>query len=208
MRILIADDHAIVREGLKRILGTAPDPVAIGEARDGAEVVERVRNEKWDVVLLDIAMPGKNGLDALKQIRALSPSLPVLVLSVYPEDQYAVRVLRAGAAGYLTKESAPDELLAAVRKVARGGRYISATLAEQLAGELGADRGELPHERLSDREFQVLRLIASGMTLTQIAEELPLSVKTVSTYRSRILEKMRLRNNAELTHYAIRNGLV
>jgi two-component system, NarL family, invasion response regulator UvrY len=208
INILIADDHAIVREGLKRILADVPDMHVAGEASNGSEALDLVRKNKWDIVLLDISMPGRNGLDVLKLIKDEHPKLPVLMLSIYPEDQYAVRVLKAGASGYLTKESAPSQLVAAIRKVAQGGNYISQALAEKLVAGLQTNTDKNLHESLSDREFEILRLIASGKTLSQIAEQLLLSIKTVSTYRSRILEKMQMQNNAELTNYAIKNGLV
>lgn len=208
IKILIADDHAIVRRGLKQILTETPDMVVAGEAHDGQEMLDLVRSGHWDVVVLDISMPGRGGLDILKQLKSERPKLPVLMLTIYPEDQYAVRVLRAGASGYLTKESAPDHLVEAIRKVARGGKYVSAHLAEKLAFSLESLSEKPPHETLSDREFQVLRLIASGKTVKEIGDQLALSVKTISTYRTRILEKMRMKNNAELTHYAIQQKLV
>ena len=179
-----------------------------GEAGDGHEAMKIIQSEPCDVVLLDITMPNKSGLDVLKELHAQSPRLPVLVLSMHAEDQYAVRVLRAGAAGYLTKESAPAKLVQAIRKVVRGGRYVSPTLAEKLVFELDSDSTKAPHETLSDREYQVLCMISSGKTVTMIAEELTLSVKTISTYRVRILEKLNMKNNAELTRYAIKEGLV
>ncbi|TAK08715.1 MAG: response regulator transcription factor [Candidatus Manganitrophaceae bacterium] len=208
IKILIADDHAIVRRGLKQILAETPDMVVAGEAHNGQELLDKVRDHQWDVVVLDISMPGRGGLDTLKQLKSERPKLPVLMLTIHPEDQYAVRVLRAGASGYLTKESAPDHLVEAIRKVARGGKYISPHLAEKLAFNLESLSERPLHEALSDREFQVLRFIASGKTVKEIGEELSLSVKTISTYRTRILEKMKMRNNAELTHYAIQQKLV
>jgi DNA-binding NarL/FixJ family response regulator len=208
IRVLIADDHAVVRQGLKQILGDTPEMLVAGEAATGQQVLDKVRAESWDVVVLDISMPDLSGLDVLKQIRSERPKLPVLVLSMYSEDQYAMRVLKAGASGYLTKESATDELVKAIRKVVSGGRYVSPLLAEKLAFEMGADSGKLPHETLSDREFQVLRLIAAGKPVKEIAAVLSLSVKTVSTYRARLLEKMNLGTNAELIHYAIQNHLI
>jgi DNA-binding NarL/FixJ family response regulator len=208
IRALIADDHAVVRQGLKQILGDMPEMVVAGEATTGQEVLDKVRAETWDVVVLDISMPDRSGLDVLKQLRSERPRLPVLVLSMHSEDQYAVRVLKAGASGYLTKDSAPDELVKAIRKVVSGGTYVSSFLAEKLAFEVGTDSSRLPHETLSDREFQVLRLIAAGESVTEIAAELYLSVKTVSTYRARMLEKMNLTTNAELIHYAMRNHLI
>jgi DNA-binding NarL/FixJ family response regulator len=208
IRALIADDHAVVRQGLKQILGDTPEMVVAGEATTGQEVLDKVRAETWDVVVLDISMPDRSGLDVLKQLRSERPRLPVLVLSMHSEDQYAVRVLKAGASGYLTKDSAPDELVKAIRKVVSGGTYVSSFLAEKLAFEVGTDSSRLPHETLSDREFQVLRLIAAGESVTEIAAELYLSVKTVSTYRARLLQKMNLTTNAELIHYAMRNHLI
>jgi two-component system invasion response regulator UvrY len=208
IRALIADDHAVVRQGLKQILGDTPEMVVAGEATTGQEVLDKVRAETWDVVVLDISMPDRSGLDVLKQLRSERPKLPVLVLSMHSEDQYAVRVLKAGASGYLTKDSAPDELVKAIRKVVSGRRYVSSLLAEKLAFEIGTDSSRLPHETLSDREFQVLRLIAAGKSVTEIAAELYLSVKTVSTYRARMLEKMNLGTTAELIHYAMQNHLI
>ena len=208
IRALIADDHAVVRQGLKQILGDTPEMLVAGEAANGQEVLDKVRAETWDVVVLDISMPDRSGLDILKQLRSERPNLPVLVLSMHSEDQYAMRVLKAGASGYLTKDSAADELVKAIRKVVSGGRYVSSFLAEKLALEIGADSNKLPHETLSDREFQVLRLIAAGNSVTEIAAELYLSPKTVSTYRARLLQKMNLGTNAELIHYAIQNHLI
>lgn len=208
IKILIADDHAIVRRGLKQILTETADMVVAGEAQNGQELLEKMRSDQWDVVVLDISMPGRGGLDILKQLKSERPKLPVLMLTIHPEDQYAVRVLRAGASGYLTKESAPDHLVEAIRKVARGGKYISPHLAERLAFSLESISERPLHEALSDREFQVLRLIASGKTVKEIGEELSLSVKTISTYRTRILEKMKMKNNAEMTHYAIHQKLL
>jgi two-component system invasion response regulator UvrY len=208
IRALIADDHAVVRQGLIQILGNIPEITVAGEAISGQEVLDKVRAEAWDVVILDISMPDCSGLDILKQLKSERPKLPVLVLSMHSEDQYAVRALKAGASGYLTKDSAPDELVKAIRKVVSGGRYVGSCLAERLAFEIGADSSKLPHETLSDREFQVLRLIASGKSVTEIAAELSLSPKTVSTYRVRLLKKMNLKTNAELMHYAMQNHLV
>jgi two-component system, NarL family, invasion response regulator UvrY len=208
IKVVVVDDHAVVREGLKRIISENPGMAVTGEAGDGHEAMRVIQSEPCDVVLLDITMPNKSGLDVLKQLHAQSPRLPVLVLSMHSEDQYAVRVLRAGAAGYLTKESAPAKLVQAIRKVVRGGKYVSPTLAERLVYDLDADSSKAPHEILSDREYQVLCMIASGKTVTQIAEELGLSVKTISTYRVRMLEKLNMKNNAELTRYAIKEGLV
>jgi two-component system invasion response regulator UvrY len=206
--ILIADDHAILRRGLKEILADELDGAILEEAGNAQEILAQIQSRAWDLVILDITMPGRSGLDMLRDLQQMRPKLPVLVLSMHPENQYAKRVLRAGAAGYMNKETAPKELVKAVRKLLAGGRYVSAALAEKLAADLSADAGRLPHERLSDREFEVLRMIASGKTASQIAEELHLSVTTVSTYRARILEKMGMTNNAELMRYAIDNRLV
>jgi len=208
IRILISDDHAIVREGIKQILADTDDLVVAGEATNGHEVIERVRGEDWDMVLLDLAMPGKDGLETLKEIKREKPKLPVLVLSIYPEEQYAVRALKAGASGYLTKESAPEELIAAIRKVSQGGKYISASLAEKLASHLEVAADKPVHEILSDREYQVMLMIASGKTVKEIADEMFLSVKTISTYRVRALNKMGMKNNAEFTYYALKHGLL
>jgi DNA-binding NarL/FixJ family response regulator len=208
VRVLIADDHAVVREGLKQIINEASDLTVAGEAVDGGEALEKSRSVDCDVLVLDISMPGLSGLDIVKEVRAVRPNLPVLILSMHPEEQFAVRLLKAGAAGYLSKESAPDELVNAIRKVVGGGKYVSPELAEKLAFDLEAGSSKLPHEALSDREFQVLRLLAAGRTVKEIAEQLSLSVKTVSTYRTRLLAKMNLKTNAELIHYAIRHNLV
>jgi two-component system invasion response regulator UvrY len=208
MRILIADDHAVVRQGLKQILAAEFKQAVFGEAGTGQQALELAWRETWDVLVLDITLPGQNGLDVLKAIKKSRPRLPVLMLSMHPEDQFAVRMLKIGAAGYMTKESAPAELVGAVKKVISGGRYVSPALAEKMAAYLAIDVQTAPHERLSDREFVVLRLIASGKTVSAIAQELSLSVKTVSTYRTRILEKTGMQNSAELTHYAIQNQLV
>ena len=201
IKILIADDHSIVRSGLKQIVEETPDIEVTGEAIDGRELVAKLSKGKYDVVVLDISMPGQNGIDVLRQVKSLYPELPVLILSMHPEEQYAVRALRAGAAGYLTKESATGELISAIRKIYNGGNYVSAGLAEKLALDLIADTSKPPHELLSDREFQVLRMIAGGKTIRDIAAALYLSSKTVSTYRSRILEKMRMKNNEDLIRY-------
>jgi DNA-binding NarL/FixJ family response regulator len=208
IRVLIADDHAILRSGLKEILRHELKDVVCGEAEDARQVLDQVQSGDWDLAMLDITMPGRSGLDILKDLKAVRPKLPVLVLSMHPEDQYGKRVLKAGASGYMRKESAPDELIKAIQKVLAGGRYVSPALAEKLAVDLNDDLGRPVHETLSDREFEVLRMIASGKTVGHIAEELHLSVTTVSTYRARILEKMDLNNTAELMHYALRNHLV
>ena len=208
IKILIADDHRIVREGLKQILAETPDMIVADEANNAQDVLKKVWDNDYDVLLLDISMPGRSGLDILKQLKNERPKLSVLVLSMYSEEQYAIRALRAGASGYMTKESAPDELIEAIRKVSTGRKYISPTVAEKLAFSLENGDERPPQETLSDREFQVMCMIASGKTIKAIADELSLSVKTVSTYRARILEKMRMKNNSELTHYAIQNKLV
>ena len=208
LKILIADDHPVFRRGLKQIIAETTDIVVAGEAADGLEVLNRVKTGDFDLVLLDISMPGKTGIDVLAQLKYEKPELPVLMLSMHPEEQYAVRALKAGASGYLTKESAPDELISAIRKASTGGKYVSASLAERLASILQQGGQELPHQALSNRELRVMCLIASGKTVSEIAKQLSLSVKTVSTYRSRILGKMKMKNNAELTRYAISNNLI
>ncbi len=208
LRVLVADDHPIVRKGLRQTIAETTDIVVADEAADGYEVVGKVVQNQYDVVLLDISMPGIHGIDVLKEIKGLRPDLPVLVLSMHAEEQYGVRALKAGASGYLVKESSPDELVSAIRKVARGGTYVSSTLAERLASRLKMDTTRPLHEALSDREYQVMQLIASGKTVKEISLQFQLSVKTISTYRHRVLEKMQMRNNAELTHYAIQNDLV
>ena len=208
IKILIADDHAIIREGLKQILAETSDMVVAGEAADGREVLDQVRKDDYDLVLLDIAMPGRGGLDTLGRLKHEKPELPVLVLSMYPEEQYAIRAFKAGAFGYLTKESAPEELISAIRKVTQGGKYVSSSLAEKLAFNLEKDTEKPLHEMLSDREYQVMIMIASGKTVKEIADKLSLSVKTISTNRVRALKKMGMKNNAEITYYAIKQGLV
>src|SRR5881275_778044 len=208
MKILITDDHAVVRSGLKQILLEAFPKAEFGEAGSAQEALDRVWKETWDVVVLDITMPGRSGLEVLREIKKSRPKIPVLVLSMHPENQFAVRVLKRGASGYMTKESAPQELVGAIKKVLAGGRYVSTSLAEKLATYLSSDSQKPAQELLSDREFQVLRLIASGKIVSEIARELSLSVKTISTYRTRVLEKMGLRNNAELMHYAMQHQLV
>jgi DNA-binding NarL/FixJ family response regulator len=208
IRALIADDHAVVRQGLRQILLETSDMVVTGEAANGPEALERARSGGFDVIVLDITMPGRSGFEVLKELRLEDPALPVLVLSMHSEEQFAVRLLKAGASGYLNKESAPEELVKAIRKVVSGGRYVSPRLAEKLAFEIDSGSDKLLHETLSDREFQVMRMMASGQTVKEIAAELALSVKTISTYRARILDKMNLHTNAELIHYAIQNQLI
>ena len=208
IRILIADDHAIVREGLKQIVSESSDMAVTDEASDGHEALDKALNGDYDVVILDITMPGINGLDALKQIRSHRPKLPILVLSMHPEEQYAVRVLKAGASGYLTKESIPDELITSIRRVSLGMKYIGPSLAEKLASYLEADHERPLHDILSDREYQVMCMIAVGKPQKAISEELSLSKKTISTYRFRILQKMGMKTNAELTRYAIEHKLI
>ncbi len=208
MKILIADDHAVVRSGIKQILADAFKKATFTEAANGQQALDLVWAEHFDIAVLDVSMPGLTGLDVLKAIKQEKPTLPVVMLSMHPEDQFAVRLLKAGASGYMTKESAPAELVGAVRKAMSGGRYVSPALAEKMAEFIGTDIQTLPHERLSDREFLILRLIASGKPVGTIARELGLSVKTVSTYRARLLQKMGLHNNAELVHYAFQHQLV
>lgn len=208
IRVFIADDHAIVREGLKQILAEQRDIAVTGEAETGLDAVKLFRKSRCNVLLLDISLPDRNGIEVLKQIKKDKPELAVLMLSMHREDQYAIRALKAGAAGYLTKQSAPRELVTAIRQVASGQRYVSPLLAQVLAAQVGDDHEAAPHEGLSDREYQTLTMIASGKTVSEIAGELSLSVKTVSEYRSRLLSKMKLKTSAELTHYAIRNQLV
>jgi len=208
IRVLIADDHAIVRKGLVQIASESREIEMRGEASEYSSLMKLMREEPCDVLLLDISMPGKNGIDVLKIVREQYPKAHVLILSMYPEDQYAIRALKAGAAGYLTKDSAPERLVEAILSVSKGKKYITPKVAEMLATHLVTDTDGAPHELLSDREFQTMRLIASGRQLSQIADELSLSPKTVSVYRARVLEKMQLKNNAEITHYAIKHGLV
>lgn len=207
MKFLIADDHAIVRRGLAQILCEEFPAAKVKEVANSNEVLDEVRREDWDVILLDISMPGRNGIETLKQIRSEGIRSPILMLSMHSEDQYAVRVLKAGASGFVNKESATEELLVAVHKVLSGRKYITASVAEKLAQTIGGDGRQSAHELLSDREMQVLHLIASGKTVSEVADELSLSVNTISTYRTRLLEKLSLNNNAELTRYAIDNHL-
>lgn len=208
IKVLIADDHTLVRKGLKQLLLESGAVKTVDEARDGKETISKISARGYSAVLLDISFPGRSGIDVLRQLKTLRPKLPVLILSMHPEEQYAVRALKAGAAGYLTKESAPAELIEAIRKVAKGEKYITPSLADKLAVEIGEPSEDLPHERLSDREYQVMCMIASGMTIKEIAGSLNLSAKTISTHRARILGKMQMKNNAHLTHYAIKLGLV
>ncbi len=205
-RILIADDHAIVREGLKQIISDQIKDVQFGEAQNGDEVLAAVRRERWNSVILDLTMPGKGGFEVLEGIRTMRPDLPVLVVSIYPEDQFALRALRAGAVGYVAKDAPSDQLLTALRRVLAGKRYISPSLAEQIA--FGGTADQLPHQRLSNRELEILLGIARGKSMTAMAEELSLSIKTVSTYRHRVLEKMGMESNAQLTRYALENHLL
>lgn len=207
IRVLIVDDHAIVRQGLRRILEETKDIRVGGEATNGMEALKKIRSEKWDIVLLDISMPEKNGIDTLKLILEGNSAAKVLMLSMYPEEQHAVRLLKSGASGYLTKDAAPEQLVDAIRKVMAGKKHISPVLAELLLHECGRDSEKPPHEMLSDREYQVLRLLGSGKKVSEVARMLSLSVKTVSTYRVHILEKMKLKNNADLMLYVVENGL-
>lgn len=208
IKILIADDHAVVRRGLRQILSETQDLHVAGEAATPAEVLAAVQRERFDVVVLDIGLPGTSGIELIADVKRLRPEARVLILTMFSEEQYAVRAIRAGAAGFLTKETAPDKLVDAVRKIAGGGRFISAELAETLASLVAGDAKTRPHELLSNREFEILKMIGSGKTVSQIAEGLGLSVKTVSTHRTRILRKMDLKTNAELTHYVVKNNLV
>ena len=208
IRILIVDDHVMFREGLKQILAKHRDMNIVGEVGNGTDALQSVRSDEYDVVVLDISMPGQSGWDILNEIKLEKPGLPVLILSMHPEDQYAIRMLKAGASGYISKESVPEELIQAIRKVASGGKYVSSTLAEKIAYALDSYADKLPHQLLSNREFQVMSMLASGKSLKEIAEGLSLSEKTITTYRARILEKLNLRNNVELTHYVIENKLL
>jgi DNA-binding NarL/FixJ family response regulator len=208
LKIFIADDHRVVREGLKNIVEKTREMIVVAEASDGAEVLSKISKSAANVVLLDISMPGTSGIETLKQLKSKYPKLPVLMLSQYPEDQYAMRALRAGAAGYLTKDSASNELIAAIRKVASGGKYVGASLAEKIASALDTDGEKLPHESLSDREYEILCMLGSGKTVSKIADELALSVKTISTYRTRILEKMKMISTPELILYVVQSGLI
>ncbi len=208
IRILIADDHTLFRKGLQHILAEYPDQVVTDEASNGQEVLDKIWHNDYDMVLLDITMPGMTGLEALKQLKNERPKLPVLVLSMHPEEQYAVRVIKAGASGYLRKESAPDELITAIQRISGGRKYITSSLAERLADDVEPTAEKPLHDALSDREFEVFRMIAAGKTVTQIAEALFLNARTISTYRSRILEKMQMKTNAELIRYAIKHKIL
>lgn len=208
IRILVADDHTVVREGIKQILTGQDDMIMEDEAGSGQEVINSITKKHYDLILLDISMPGRSGLEILEEIKAIQPKLPVLILSMHPEEQYAVRTLRAGAAGYLTKASAPQELISAIRKVSKGGKYVTSSLAEKLAFELDTGVEKADHEKLSNREYQVMLMLASGRSVSEVAEDLCLSAKTISTYRTRILEKMNMKKNAELTLYAVKNNLI
>ena len=208
IKVLIADDHPVVREGLKQIISKADDMDVAGEALDCREVIELVEKEDWDVVVMDLNMPGKDGLELLKDLKCMKPDLSILVLSMFPEEQFGVRTFKLGASGYMNKETAPKELVNAIRKIHSGGKYVSAALAEKLVAGLEDGSDKNVQDLLSDREFQVLRLIASGKDVDEIAEELFISVKTVRTYRDRILEKMKLKNNVEIAHYALKNKLL
>ena len=208
IRLFIADDHPIVLRGLKQLFKETSDILVVDEAITGQEVIEKAKQNAYDVILLDISMPGKNGLDVLKELKRLQPHLQIMVLSIYPEELYAIRVLKAGASGYLTKECVPDELTKAMRKVSLGGKYISSSLADKLASEVEIGNKKQIHETLSDREYQVMCMIARGKTVREIAEELVLSIKTINTYRYRLLEKTKMKKNAEIIYYAIKQGLV
>ena len=207
-RILLVDDHPIVRQGIKQVLSGAFHPALVGEASTAAEGMSEVKGNEWDVLVLDLSLPGTSGLDLLKDLRRDRPTLPVLVLSMHPPDQFARRAMNAGASGYLTKDSDPNELVKAVAEVIAGRRYLNPMVIEELVSNLQPERGQRPHEALSDREYQVLRMIASGLTVSQVAVRLTLSVKTISTYRARVLEKMNMKTTAELMHYGIQHGLV
>ena len=208
IKILVVDDHVVVREGIKQILAGQEDMVVAGEAGNGPETLNKIVKQDFDLILLDISMPGGSGFEVLKEIKTLQPRLPVLILSMHPEGQYATRMLRAGASGYLTKSSAPEELISAIRKVSRGGKYVTVSLAEILAFDLDTASDKPCHEKLSNREYQVMLMLASGKLVSEVAEALCLSTKTISTYRSRVMEKMSLKKNAELTLYAVKHNLI
>lgn len=208
INILIADDHPFIRQGLKKVLETSKDMLVLDEAANGNEVLTKLRGHNFDVIILDISMPGESGLEIIKTLRKEFPRLAVLVLSAYPEEQYALRALKSGASGYLTKEAATAELIGAIHKISSGGKYISASMAESLAFAIESDSEKLPHEKLSNREYEVMLMIASAKSVREIAEELCLSEKTIGTYRSRILEKMDMKNSSEITYYAMKNSLI
>lgn len=208
LRILLADDHSVVRQGIKQILANSIEKVTFGEAQNARDIRDLISNESWDIIILDLAMPDSNGIEMLKQVKHERPNLPILILSMFPEEQYALRAIKAGASGYLNKESAPEELVEAIHKILQGGEYISQSLAEQLIHYARNEEDLPPHKYLSDREYQVLCMIASGKEIREIASELSLSVKTISTYRARLLLKMSMKTNAEITYYAIKNGLI
>lgn len=208
MKVLIADDQVIIREGLRQILSRMPEVKLVDEAENGQEVLRKAAKKKYDIIVLDISMPGKSGLEVLKELRQKKPNSAVLILSIHPEENYAVRVLKAGASGYINKSSASDELVQAIRTVVAGGKYITPKTAEKLVKEIKFDTVKSRHEKLSDREYQVMCMIASGKTVKEISEYLCLSIKTISTYRARILEKMKMKNNSELTFYAIKHELI
>jgi DNA-binding NarL/FixJ family response regulator len=208
IRVFLADDHPIVREGLKQILSETPDVALVGEADNGLDVLNKATKEKWDILLLDLSLPGKQGIDVLKELQKSSPDLRVLVLSVHPESEYAFRVLKAGAAGYLSKDCIPEMLIYAIRKIHSGGRFVSESLGERLSYLLGGEQKKDPHGKLSDREYQVFSMIAAGKSISIIASELQLSVKTVSVHRSHILKKMKLSSNLDIVRYAIQNDLI
>jgi DNA-binding NarL/FixJ family response regulator len=208
IKIIIADDHAIVREGLKQIVAEEKDMLVCGEAEDAVSLMELLKKEKWSIVVLDINMPGKSGLEALKDIKQFYPELPVLILSMFSEDQYGLRAIKAGASGYLKKVSAPTELVIAIRKIVSGRKYINSSLAEKLAESLGNEKNDFLHDKLSDREYQIMCSIALGKSAEEIAAELSLSINTIYTYRNRIFEKMSMKSNVELTQYAVQNKLI
>jgi len=208
MRVLLVDDHAIVRTGLKQILQAESDKYEVGEASDRNSALEALRQNKWDAVVLDINLPGRNGIEILKEVKRIWPELPVLILSMHSEDEYAIRAMKSGAAGYLTKETAAESLVEALEKVVTGGKYITPAVAEKLVDIMHSDQGELAHESLSDREFEVLRGLAEGNSVSQIADNLHLSVKTISTYRTRLIKKLGVSNNLEIIRYAMRHGII
>lgn len=208
INVFIADDHALIREGLKNLLSSLPDIKLVGETANPFEIIEQIKKNKCDVLILDLSMPGKNGLDVIKEIKSISPEIKILVMTMMPEDQFAKRTIKAGASGYLTKESAPEELITAIRRIASGRKYVSQSLAERLAQDLDSSTEKPIQDLLSDREFQVMKMIASGKAQTEIANELAISVSTVNTYRGRILAKLNLTSNAELIHFAYQNNLI